>query len=130
MDQGLPRSGDLLNKFAGLISRISRQNLPNETRREVLQRHNIYVSLSQSSEWGMRSLHGTFTRNKRRMTSIKRKRILILSVVVLLHNFCTEVVGWNQLVTVFNVEYESFVNIRNYDRISQLRSFVVDSDDE
>ena len=93
-------STNQLNKFVGPISRRSRQNLPEETRREVLRRHNIYVSLRQSSEWGMRSLQGTFTRMKSRLTSIKRKRKLILSVIILLHNFRTEVVGLNQIATV------------------------------
>jgi len=73
LDQGFPRSGDLLNKFAEPISRRSRQNLPDETRREVLRRHNIFVSLRQSLEWGMRSPQGTFTRIKSRLTFIKRK---------------------------------------------------------
>ena len=54
------------------------------------------------------SLQGTFTRMKSRLTSIKRKRKLILSVIILLHNFRTEVVGLNQIATVFNVEYESW----------------------
>ena len=96
----------------------------------MLRRHNIYVSLRQSSEWGMRSLQGTFTRMKSRLTLIKRKRKLILSVIILLHNFRTEVVGLNQIATVFNVEYESFINIRNYDRIAQYYEHVVDSDDD
>ena len=95
--------------------------------------HDSQVSLSLISkvvEWGMRSLQGTFTRMKSRLTSIKRKRKLILSVIILLHNFRTEVVGLNQIATVFNVEYESFINIRNYDRIAQYYEHVVDSDDD
>ena len=100
MDQGFPRSGDLLNKFVGPISRRSRQNLPEETSREVLRRHDIYDSLRQSSEWGMRSLQGTFTRMTSRLTSMKRKRKLILSIIILLHNSRTEVVCLNQIATV------------------------------
>jgi hypothetical protein len=119
VDQGFPRSGDLLNKFVGPISRRARLNLPVETRRSVLRRHNTYVSLRQSSEWGMRALQGTFVRMKSRLTSNKRKRKLILSVIILLHNFRTHVVGLNQIATVFNEEYDSYVNIRNYDRIAQ-----------
>ena len=130
VDQGFPRSGDLLNKFVGPISRRYRRNLPEETRREVLTRHNVYVSLWQSSEWGMRALQGTFTRMKSRLCSNKKKRKLILTVIILLHNFRTEVVGLNQIATVFNVEYDSFVNIRNYDRIAQYYENVVDSDEE
>ena len=103
VDQGFPRSGDLLNKFVGPISRRSRRNLPEETRREVLRRHNVYVSLRQSSEWGMRALQGTFTRMKSRLSSIKKKRKLILTVIILLHNKF-EFVGLNQIATLFNVE--------------------------
>ena len=81
------------------------------------------------------SLQGTFTRMKSRLTSIKITWKLILSVIILLHNFRTDhskptVVGLNQIATVFNVEYESFINIRNYDRIAQYCEHVVDSDDD
>ena len=130
VDQGFPRSGDLLNKFVGPISRRSRVNLSEETRREVLRRHNIYVSLRQSSEWGMRALQGTFTRMKSRLTANKRKRKLILTVIILLHNFRTHVVGLNQIATVFNQEYECFVNMRNYDRIAQYYEQVDSSDED
>jgi len=130
VDQGFPRSGDLLDKFVGPISRRNLPKLPTETRREILRRHNTYVSLRQSSEWGMRSLQGTFTRMKSRLTSNKTKRKLILTVIILLHNFRTDVVGLNQIATVFNEEYDAFVNIRNYDRIAQYYEEIVDSDSE
>jgi hypothetical protein len=88
------------------------------------------VSLRQSSEWGMRALQGTFVRMKSRLTSNKRKRRQILTVIILLHNFRTDVVGLNQIATVFNVEYESYLNIRNYDRIAQYYENVEDSDED
>jgi hypothetical protein len=88
------------------------------------------VSLRQSSEWGMRALQGTFVRMKSRLTSNKRKRRQILTVIILLHNFRTDVVGLNQIATVFNVEYETYVNVRNYDRIAQYYEQVVDSDED
>ena len=57
----------------------------NETRREVLQRHNIHVSFRQSSEWGTRfPFQGNFTRMKSRLTSIEIKTEIILSVINLL----------------------------------------------
>ena len=65
----------------------------------------------------MRALQGTFVRMKSRLTSNKRKRRQILTVIILLHNFRTDVVGLNQIATVFNVEYESYVNIRNYENV-------------
>jgi hypothetical protein len=88
------------------------------------------VSLRQSSEWGMRALQGTFVRMKSRLTSNKRKRRQILTVIILLHNFRTDVVGLNQIATLFNVEYESYLNIRNYDRIAQYYEIVEDSDED
>jgi len=118
VDQGFPRSGDLLNRFVGPISRRARRNLGPENRRVVIRRHNLYVSLRQSSEWGMRALQGTFIRMKSRLPSNKYKRKLILTVIILLHNFRTEVVGLNQIATVFNPEYDAYINIRNYDRIA------------
>jgi hypothetical protein len=78
----------------------------------------------------MRLLQGTFTRMKSRLTSNKTKRKLILTVIILLHNFRTDVVGLNQIATVFNEEYDAFVNIRNYDRIAQYYEEIVDSDSE
>jgi len=94
VNQGFPRSGDLLEKFVGPLSRRARRNLPEDTRRAALRRHNTYVSLRPSSEWGMRALQGTFVRMKT--------------------FFRTDVVGLNQIATVFNVEYELYVKIRNY----------------
>ena len=88
------------------------------------------MSLRQSSEWGMRSLQGTFTRMKSRLTSNKRKRKLILTVIILLHNFRTDVVGLNQIANVFNEEYDAFVIIRNYDRIAEYYENIDGSDDE
>ena len=67
----------------------------------------------------MRALQGTFIRMKSRLSANKRKRKLILTVIILLHNFRTDVVGLNQIATVFNIEYDCCVNIRNYDRIAQ-----------
>ena len=37
---------------------------------------------------------------------MKRKRKRILTVIIHLHNFRTEVVGLNQIATVINVEYD------------------------
>ena len=67
---------------------------------------------------------------KRRLTSNKSKRKLILTVIILLHNFRTDVVGLNQIATVSNEEYDAYVNIRNYDRIAQYYEETVESDYE
>ena len=74
VDQGFPRSGDLFDKFVGPMSQRTRDNIAPALRRAVLQRHNLYVSLRQSSEWGMRALQGSFSRLKARLPSDKLKR--------------------------------------------------------
>ena len=45
----------------------------------------------------------------------------------MLHNFRTDIVGLNQIATVFNEEYDAFVN---YDRIAQYYENIDSSDDE
>ena len=61
----------------------------------------------------MRALQGTFIRMKSRLPASKRKRKLILTVIILLPNFGTDVVGSNPNATVFNVEYDCYVNVQN-----------------
>jgi hypothetical protein len=36
-----------------------------------------------------------------------------------IHNFCTEIVGHNQIAEVFNPEYKQVINIHGYDQIQQ-----------
>jgi hypothetical protein len=67
---------------------------------------------------GMRALQGSFTRLKSRLPSHKKKRKLIIMCICFLHNFRTHVVGINQIFTVFNAEFEAYMNIMNYDRIA------------
>jgi hypothetical protein len=38
--------------------------------------------------------------------------------IVLIHNFRTDIVGCNQIKTVFDPEYERFITLDGYDRIS------------
>jgi hypothetical protein len=78
---------------------------------------NVYTSLRQASEWGMRGLQGTFPRCKKRLPSNKEKRRRVLECIILVHNFRTEVVGHNQISEVFALEYERVINIHGYDRI-------------
>lgn len=119
VDQGFPRSGELFDKFVGPISTKRRAQLAPALRDLILQRHALYVSLRQASEWGMRALQDTFARLKSRLTSNKQKRQLIIYTILLLHNFRTEYVGLNQIALVFNQHYEQLININGYDRISR-----------
>lgn len=119
VDQGFPRKGLLYDKFVGPLSKRARAALDPLVRDYIIRKHEIYVSLRQSSEWGMRALQGSFCRLKSRMTSNKKKRHNIILSIVLLHNFRTEYVGLNQIATVFNEEYEQYINIAGYDRIAR-----------
>ena len=51
-------------------------------------------------------------------------------MIILLHNFRTDVVGLNHIATVFNVEYEIYIDVRNYDHIAQYYEQVEDSDED
>jgi len=119
VDQGFPRSGDLFDIFVGPMSVKARRKIAEVLLELLLAKHNVYVSLRQSSEWGMRSLQGTFTRLKSRLTSDKEFRGDLIYCIVLLHNFRTEFVGLNQIATVFNPHYEQYVNVDGYDRIAR-----------
>ena len=45
------------------------------------------------------------------------KRTLVLESTVLIHNVCIELVGTNQIKTVFDPEYEHIINLEGCDRI-------------
>lgn len=119
VDQGFPRSGRLFDKFVGPMSVKTRNKIAPILRDYIFQRHNVYVFLRQSSEWGMKALQGTFSRLKSRLTSNSCKRLNIILLIVLLHNFRTEYVGLNQIATVFNPHYERVVNVEGYDSIAR-----------
>ena len=109
VDQGFPRSGDLYGKFVGPLSNSTKRKLAALNKDYIIAEHEIFVSLRQASEWGMRALQGTFSRLKSRLTSDKVKRRNIILCIVLLHNYRTHEVGFNQIATVFNLEYEQLL---------------------
>ena len=127
VDQGFPRSGLLFDKFVGPLSKKRIRNLAQELRAWVIHLSNKYVSLRQSSEWGMRALQGSFTRLKTRLPSDSVYRQYIIEACVLLHNYRTNMVGLNQIASLFNLEYENFINLEGYDRIR--RYFASESGD-
>ncbi len=86
-------------------------------RDNLIHLSNVYTSLRQASEWGMRGLQGTFPQCKKRLPSNKEKRRRVLECIILVHNFRTEVVDHNQISAVFAPEYERVINIHGYDRI-------------
>lgn len=117
VDQGFPRSGDATGILVGPIPERSARRLHPLVRDNLIRMSNVYTSLRQASEWGMRGLQGTFPRCKKRLPSNKEKRRRVLECIILVHNFRTEVVGHNQISEVFALEYERVINIHGYDRI-------------
>jgi hypothetical protein len=66
----------------------------------------------------MRVLQATFPCWKKRLPSDHSQRWLVLESIVLIHNYCTELVGLNQINTVFDPEYVWIQNFEGYDRIA------------
>jgi hypothetical protein len=74
------------------------------------------TSVRQLSEWGMRGLQGSFPRLKDRIPYEERgERKQLLQLVVLLFNYRTEKVGFNQIKTVYTQSLQSTANdlVRN-----------------
>ena len=88
-------------------------------REYILRVSNVYTSLRQSSEWSMHGLQGSFPRCKNHLPSNFRQMRLVMESIVLIHNFHTEKVGYNQIKTVFDPKYERFITLDGYDHISQ-----------
>ena len=126
VDQGFPRSGDAREILVGPISRAQAGRLAPNLRPYLLRLSNVYTSLRQASEWGMRALQGTFPRCKKRLPGNPEKRKLVIQSIVLIHNFRTEIVGLNQIKTVFDPQYEMYISLRGYDRI---RRYYFNEDD-
>ena len=57
--------------------------------------------------------------------NFEKKRKLVLTVIILLRNFQSDVVGLN-----FNEEHDAYVNVTNYDRTAQYYEEIEDSDYE
>jgi hypothetical protein len=117
VDQGFPRQGFMEDVLVGPISQRQAELLSDVLRNAVIQRSNVYTSLRQASEWGMRSLQGGFCRLKARLPSDENKRHDIIEAIVLLHNFRTHHEGCNQITTVFSDDYQEYCNLDGYERI-------------
>ena len=118
VDQGFPRSGDAWNILVGPMNKRSARRLHPAVRKYMLRVSNVYTSLRQASEWGMRGLQGSFPHCKNCLPGNFRVRRLVIESIVLIHNFCTDIVGSNQITTVFDPEYERFITLDGYDHIS------------
>jgi len=119
VDQGFPRSGEASGILVGPIPERSVRRLHPALHDNLLRLSNVYTSLRQASEWGMRGMQGTFPRCKKRLPSDRVKLRLVIESIVFINNFRTHIVGLNQISTVFNPEYEQVINLDGYDRIRQ-----------
>jgi hypothetical protein len=119
VDQGFPQSGDAYGMLVGPITKRAARRLHRDVREYLLQISNMHTSLRQASEWGMRGLQGTFSRWKKCLPSNHFQRRLVIEAIVLIHNYCTELVGFYQINTVFDSEYVHIQNLEGYDRIAQ-----------
>ena len=103
IDQGFSRSGDAWNILVGPMNERSARQLHPTMRDYVLRVSNVYMSLRQSNEWGMRALQGSFPRCKKRLPSNFVQRRLVLESIILIHNFRTDIVGCNQIKTISRI---------------------------
>jgi hypothetical protein len=67
----------------------------------------------------MRGMQGSFPCCKKRLPSDHALCPLVIKVIVLVHNFRTDYVGYSQIKTVFDPEYVWIKNLQGYDQISQ-----------
>jgi hypothetical protein len=105
VDQGLPRNSDALDILVGPIRRAQAYRLAPNLWPYLLSQSNVYISLRQASEWGMRGLQGSFPQCKKRLPGNPLLHKLVIQSIVLVHNFRTETVGFNQIKTVFDHIY-------------------------
>ena len=123
VDQAFSRTGECFEKFVGPISIDARRKIAPVLRNNIKKKISKYISLRQAAEWGMKALQGTFTRIKARLPSDGQIRKRIIGCVIFLHNFRTELMGINQITTVFNKEYQQLIQVGKYDRISRYYNF-------
>jgi hypothetical protein len=105
VDQGFPCSRDAASILVGPISQKQARTLAVNLQTYPLHLSNVYVSLRHASEWGIRGLQGSFPRCMRRLPGNPEKHKLAITYIVLIHNIKTELVGLNQINTVFDSQY-------------------------
>ncbi len=115
VDQGFPRSGAAHGTFVGPISKRAARRLHRDVRDYLLCISNVHTSLWQASEWGMREMQGTFPCIKKRLSSDHALQRLVTEAIVLVHNFRTDYIGYNQIRTIFEPEYIRIKNLQGYD---------------
>jgi hypothetical protein len=119
VDQGFPQSGTAHGTFVGPITKRAARRLHHDVPDYLLRISNMHTYLWQASEWGMCVMQGTFLCIKKRLPSDHALQRLVIEVIVLVHNFRTDYIGYNQIRTIFEPEYVRIKNLQGYDRIAQ-----------
>jgi hypothetical protein len=105
--------------FVGPVLKRQARRLHRDVRNYLLRISTVHTLLRQASEWGMRGMQGTFPRRcKKRLPGDDEMRRLVLDAIVLVHNFRSDYVGYSQIRTVFDPEFERVANLNGYDRIA------------
>ena len=78
----------------------------------------IYFHAKRKRTGGWKAEKGTFPGSDA-ITKWCNKHKHIVQLIVLIHNFHTEIVGFSQIRTVFDLEYEHIQVLSGYDHIRQ-----------
>ena len=79
---------------------------------------------------GMRGLQGSFPRLTVRLPSHAERRRDLLYSIVLLYNYRTATIGFNQINTVFRDDYHNYINMYGYDNIHRYFDSIVGDEDD
>jgi hypothetical protein len=119
VDQEFPQSGDAYGTLVGPITKRAAQQLHCDVHNYLLHISNLHTFLWQASEWGMRGMQDTFPCCKKCLPSDPALLHLVIKVIVLVHNFRMDYVGYSQIQTVFLPEYVQVKNLQGYNQIAQ-----------
>jgi hypothetical protein len=111
VDQGFIRSGEAYGTLVGPVTKRAARCLHQDIREYLLRISNVHMSLRQASEW--------VPRWKKRLKSDDFQRRLVIEAIILIHNYRMELVGFNQINTMFDSAYVHIHNLEGYDRIAQ-----------
>ncbi len=117
INQGFPRGGDASGMFVGPMSKRQARRPHRDVCNYLLRISNVHTLLRQASEWGMLGMQGTFPRCKKQLPGDDVMQRLVLDAIVLVHDFRANYVGYSQIRTVLDPEYEHVAKLDGYDRI-------------
>ena len=78
VDQGFPQSGEAHGILVGPVPQRTARRLHHDVMDYLIHLSNVYTSLWQASEWGMRGLQGSFPCCQKRLPSEPIKRRLVI----------------------------------------------------